>query len=585
MRIKNNVPSLCETKEKYKFSDYFVENFVNSRLSVQLKNLKAIEKNKPKILKFPDILFTSTWASLYKNSTKSEQKNVQNRNSKPPHFSNNSSSSSSKCSTVIAKIDQKRGNVIVKNENKNNQSNSGKPRKLFVTFLNNNKKFNFLEKMSKNSNSSQNQSQVPSIQIYTCENYPATLHSSCVMKKSENQNQNQKDQSSQQLSSSVMTDQTRQKSRNNINLVDPLASNQPKNRNTKSKASKSPLPGNETSLESHAGSYSASKTNDTDIQNDKNGIKDSVYPSIDDSQAALLVANGGLRPSYMGSITTERTGTATGEGSNNRRVDVDGEDQNSYSHLLIENGVALPNQLNHSLTDATICNSLLVGSNINAKSENSHDTCNKSRSNAEYTVYDGDQRTTTSDEINNYHYQHPDQNYHQGPSIYSSAPAPHYHDHHHRNNLDINAPVQAVYHGSLVKLLRDFNLRRAKLRAVNQTSALLAGFAMVAMVEVQIDGSIEYPVALLVTFSCVTTLLVVVHLISLMISTCLLPNIEVYYENQRHSSRYPDHSKNFQITKSPDIHFRRHIEVAWILSTGIQGRQTGKDPILVFSCF
>ena len=144
LKIKNNVPSLCETKEKYKFSDYFVENFVNSRLSVQLKNLKAIEinRNKPKIFKFSDILFTSTWASFYKNSTKSEQKDVQNQNSKhPPHFSINSSSSSSKCSTVIAKIDQKRENVKVKNDKKN-QSNFGKSRKLFVTFLNNkNKKF------------------------------------------------------------------------------------------------------------------------------------------------------------------------------------------------------------------------------------------------------------------------------------------------------------------------------------------------------------------------------------------------------------------------------------------------------------
>ena len=62
----------------------------------------------------------------------------------------------------------------------------------------------------------------------------------------------------------------------------------------------------------------------------------------------------------------------------------------------------------------------------------------------------------------------------------------------------------------------------------------------------------------LVAFSCVTTLLVMVHLISLMISTCLLPNMEVY-------DKYGDKS----YFPSPVFKFRRHIEAAWILSTGI----------------
>jgi len=78
------------------------------------------------------------------------------------------------------------------------------------------------------------------------------------------------------------------------------------------------------------------------------------------------------------------------------------------------------------------------------------------------------------------------------------------------------------------------------------------------MVEVSLEVDKEYPTALLVTFCVVTTLLVVVHLISLMISTCLLPNMEVYRE-------YRDYS----IYGSPDSSFKKHIEVAWILSTGI----------------
>ena len=57
-------------------------------------------------------------------------------------------------------------------------------------------------------------------------------------------------------------------------------------------------------------------------------------------------------------------------------------------------------------------------------------------------------------------------------------------------------------------------------------------------------------------FACITTLLVIVHLFSLMIATCVLPNIEAAIAIQKWTS-------------SPHQEFRSQIEVAWILSTGI----------------
>jgi len=96
---------------------------------------------------------------------------------------------------------------------------------------------------------------------------------------------------------------------------------------------------------------------------------------------------------------------------------------------------------------------------------------------------------------------------------------------------------------------------KAKLKAIAQTSALLAGFAMVAMVEVALEANIKYPQALLILFACITTLLVIVHLFSLMIATCVLPNIEAAIAIRKWNS-------------SPHREFRSQIEIAWILSTG-----------------
>lgn len=80
---------------------------------------------------------------------------------------------------------------------------------------------------------------------------------------------------------------------------------------------------------------------------------------------------------------------------------------------------------------------------------------------------------------------------------------------------------------------------------------------MVAMVEIQVDESV--PAALLVVFGACTTLLVTVHLVALMISTCILPNIEAI-----------SNVHNVQaVNESPHDKMRYCVEIAWIFSTGL----------------
>ncbi|XP_059490410.1 calcium release-activated calcium channel protein 1-like isoform X2 [Neocloeon triangulifer] len=104
---------------------------------------------------------------------------------------------------------------------------------------------------------------------------------------------------------------------------------------------------------------------------------------------------------------------------------------------------------------------------------------------------------------------------------------------------------------------RRLHVSRAKLKATSTTSELLSGFAMVAMVELQINTPTNVPEWMFILFSVCTTVLVAVHIFALMIATYILPNIDAI--TRLHASEL--------VLESPHEKMRFFIELAWGLST------------------
>ena len=91
------------------------------------------------------------------------------------------------------------------------------------------------------------------------------------------------------------------------------------------------------------------------------------------------------------------------------------------------------------------------------------------------------------------------------------------------------------------------------------------------MVELNLGD--DLPFMLIMTFSLLTTCLISVHVFSLMISVCILPNIETV-ENIRNVKGYKSNEAQTMAhetkpSESPHEKLHKYVETAWIFSTGL----------------
>ena len=125
---------------------------------------------------------------------------------------------------------------------------------------------------------------------------------------------------------------------------------------------------------------------------------------------------------------------------------------------------------------------------------------------------------------------------------------------------------------------RRLQLARAKLKTSTKNAALLAGFAMIPLVEMEVSSFFYFlkvfshsespqisdchqnpvPLPLLITFGVVTTLLVAVHLSALMIASCILPHIDAVALSEERDIE--------SINDSPHDKMVFFIEISWIFS-------------------
>jgi len=128
--------------------------------------------------------------------------------------------------------------------------------------------------------------------------------------------------------------------------------------------------------------------------------------------------------------------------------------------------------------------------------------------------------------------------------------------------MAMSAPYSSENYMPDLVIIDIMTMNASRLKYAQQSSALLAGFSISVLVQMNLTSGISDGMWIL--FGLMTSTVVAVHLFAVLVSICLLPHIEAY--NKLNFWKVKEgHQINFKM--SPHTKFRGYITAAWNAST------------------
>ena len=107
----------------------------------------------------------------------------------------------------------------------------------------------------------------------------------------------------------------------------------------------------------------------------------------------------------------------------------------------------------------------------------------------------------------------------------------------------------------------EMHIGKLKVALVANVSALIAGFVVVALVELSVPDGV--PDELTAVYSVLSVLLIVIHLFATMIAVCILPSLELMLH---HLATEPEETR---AVREQYRRYRFYVDLAWTCSMGI----------------
>ena len=128
--------------------------------------------------------------------------------------------------------------------------------------------------------------------------------------------------------------------------------------------------------------------------------------------------------------------------------------------------------------------------------------------------------------------------------------------------LDDVLGIQASHRAGPVPSTEEIMIAKQKATLVSNVSALITGFTIVALVELNVPD--EVPDVLTATYSLLSSALIVIHLFATLVAVCILPSIELMLHQLLEATPDEAHQVREQYRQ-----YRFYVSLAWTCSMAI----------------